>query len=409
MNSSEYVTLVLAGCQVERLSLLTKEKAKPTITFGGVFHLIDFTLSNCKHSNVGDIGIITQIFQHDIEEYVGSGSQWFQENQNVKITMLSPRVKNGMCELYNGTANAILKNEDYVDQKNPKSVLVLPGDHVYKMNYAEVLDAHEKSGAAVTIAARRVAPSDASHFDIIDIGRGNSINSFEEKPKQPKSNLASMGIYVFDWAVLKEYLHKCSHDSKFGMDIGSTIIPRMLSDGEKLDAHIFNGYWKEVGNIQSFWEANMDLLSVRPGIDLDDDRWKIISREHGALRHYEHSYLGSGHIVNSLVAENCTNNGTIMRSVVSEDVVIGDDAAIIDSVILPGARIGRGSFVFKAIIGAQSIIADYTPIGSLKPDGYCLDSCQGINVVGNNVKIYRHSSGRSSFAVLARPGEVYAM
>ena len=387
MKNQDYVTLILAGGNGKRLSVLTKETPKPAITFGGVYRLIDFTLSNCKHSNAGVIGLITQYCRQDLADYIGSGAQWLPESESARLTLLSPKTKKGQSEFYKGTADAILQNADFVEQYNPVNVLVLSGDHVYKMDYAKMLEAHEKSGAALTIASTNVPLSEASRFGIINTDKNNMITGFEEKPKQPQSDLASMGIYVFNWARLKKYLHKSGKNLKSGMDIGGDIIPEMIMSGEKLAAYLFDGYWKDVGDIYNLWEANMELLAAPPSIRLNGDGWEIISRNNGAKLHHKHSYAKNGHIINSLVTEDCINKGTVMRSVISSRVEIGEDARIVDSVIMPGAKIGRGSFVLKAIIGANTTVEEYTAIGDVKPDGKCLDNYQGISVVGNNVNV----------------------
>ena len=387
MKNMDNLTLILAGGNGTRLSVLTKETPKPAINFGGSYRLIDFTLSNCKHSNVGDIGLITQYCQKDLANYVGSGSQWLPENGDAKLTILSPRTKNGIIEFYKGTADAILRNTDFIEQYNPRNILVLAGDHVYKMDYSKMLEEHENSRAAVTIAAKIVPIYDASRFGIMDVDRNNEIIRFEEKPRRPKSNLASMGVYVFNWAILKNYLINSSMEPESGMDIGSDIIPEMIMTGEKLAAYMFNGYWKDVGDIRTLWEASMELLSDPPSIRLNGDGWDIISRNNCARPHQKHSYSKNGHIVNALVTEDSIVRGTVMRSVISSDVEIGEDAKVVDSVIMPGAKIGRGSFILKSIIGSNAIVDEYTAIGDVTPDGKRLDNYQGISVVGNEVNV----------------------
>ena len=397
MRSLDYVTLILAGGDGKRLGVLTKEIPKPAITFGGVYRLIDFTLSNCKHSNVGVMGLITQYGQHDLADYIGSGSQWLPENKNAELTVLHPKPENGKYSYYKGTADAILKNSDFVEQYNPRNILVLSGDHIYKMDYAKMLEAHENSGAAVTVAATNVPLSEASRFGIMKTNENNVITSYEEKPKRPSSDLASMGVYVFNWAKLKKYLHPKSMDLKSDKDIGGDIIPKMFMAEEKLSAYFFDGYWKDIGNIYSLWEANMELLAAPPSICLDDDRWGIISRNNGMKLQHKDSYSGKGHIVNSLITEDCINSGTVMRSVISAGVEIGEDVKIVDSVIMPGVKIGKGSFILKAIIGANTTVEEYTAIGDVKPDGKCLDNYQGVSVVGNNINVCTRI-GISSFS-----------
>ena len=286
MKSSGYVALVLAGGKGTRLGVLTKDTPKPAVVFGGVHRLIDFTLSNCKHSNACVVGIITQYCGSNLADYIGCGSQWLPEGRHAKITTLPPPVRNGICESYNGTADAILKNADFIEHYNPKNILVLSADHVYKMNYAKMVRAHEHSGAAATIAAIDVPLSEAPRFGIMITDKNDRIIDFEEKPEFPRSLTASMGVYAFDWAVLKKHLLASCAAAGAGCDIGKDIIPGMLRAGEKLSAYRFNGYWKDVGDLYSLWEANMELLSDSPSINLHGDKWGIISRiERKLIRH----------------------------------------------------------------------------------------------------------------------------
>jgi len=383
----DYVTLVLAGGKGTRLSVLTKEIAKPAVSFGGMFRLIDFTLSNCKHSHADVIGIVTQYCHQGLADYIGCGLPWRSRSEHAHITALPPKVKNGVREAYHGTADAIWKNADFIERYSPKNVLVLSGDHVYKMDYRKMLDAHESSGAAVTIAAITVPLSEAPHFGIMNTDKDGMITEFEEKPQYPRNNLASMGVYVFDWEILKEYLFTNSIYSKTSVDIGKDILPQMLAGGQKLNAYRFGGYWKDVGNIYSLWEANMALLSSSPSIDLHDDDWRILSPDHGTMPHLEQIHPQTNRIVNSFVAKGCTNKGTVNRSVVSSGVEIGDNATIIDSVVMPGAKIGRDAFVFKAIIGINAVVERNTVLYEVQPDGRYLDNHHGISVVGNNVNV----------------------
>jgi glucose-1-phosphate adenylyltransferase len=384
MKGSDYLTLVLAGGQGKRLGMLTRDKPKPALTFGGVYHLIDFTLSNCRHSNVGSIGVITQYCHRDLDEYIGPGSQWRSSDTDAKITTLPPRNNGGTAGHYNGTADAILKNADYIERHNPKHILVLSGDHIYKMDYTKILEAHEKSGAAATIASMRVPMDEAPHFGIIDADRSDTITGFEEKPSRPKSSLASMGVYVFDWPILKRHLLKSNGSHRSGMDIGRDIIPGMLTSGEKLSVFRFGGYWRDVGNIYSLWQANMDLLSSHNNIDLYDDRWSIISRNNGAVPHYDYYSSSNGLVIHSLMSEGCVNRGKVTGSVISAGVEIGEDASVYDSVIMPGAKIGKGAFVINAIVGDHAVVDDYMSVSNVNPDGVYLDNCQGVSVVGRN-------------------------
>ena len=402
MNSADFITIILAGGRGKRLSVLTKEMAKPAITFGGTRRLIDFTLSNCKHSHADVIGVITQYCERELADYIGSGSQWLPESESAVITTLPPKLTNGKSEFYEATADAILKNTDFIEKYDPKNILVLSGDHIYKMNYAGMLQAHDRSGAAVTIAAKVVPHRDASRFGIMDTDKNGVVIEFKEKPKSPKTNLASMGVYVFNWAKLRKYLFANSQKPKSGMDIGGNIIPQMLICGEKMVAYEFSGYWKDVGDIYSLWKANMELLGTKPSINLYDSDWEIISRNRAAVPYYDSSGSQDGSIVNSFVTEGCINKGKIMNSVISSGVEIGRDATVIDSVIMPGAKIGKGSCILKSIVGSHAIVADYTDIAGVKPDGKCFDNCQGVSVLGNNSYVSRHSSGRLEYTALPR-------
>jgi len=401
MINFDYITLILAGGEGTRLSVLTKETPKPAVIFGGVHRLIDFPLSNCTHSTGGSIGVITQYCGHELADYIGCGSHWHPKDKRMGITMLPPQVRNGRNEQYTGTADAILKNSDFIEQHNSKNVVVLSGDHVYKMNYAKMLKTHTHSGAAVTIAAVNVPLSEASRFGIMLTDRNNIIIDFEEKPKSPKSYLASMGVYVFDWEILKKYLLKAGAAYSSGVDIGRDIIPEMLVAGEKLAAHRFHGYWKDVGNIYSLWEANMELLSSSPGISLHDDNWRIIGRNKSKLLRHKHFRTDKFHITDSFIADSSTVEGVVTKSVISNDVEIGKDAKIIDSVIMPGAKIGKGAVVLRAIVGSDTIVEDYTAVGGVKPDGRHLDNCQGVSVVGCNTSVFTQSDGQLSSAAIS--------
>lgn len=403
MKNHDFVTLILAGGRGNRLGLLTKETAKPAVIFGGAYHLIDFTLTNCKYSHAGDIGVITQYCQTGLADYIGPGSEWLPENEHSSITILPPRIRNAAPELYEGTADAILKNADFIEEHNAKSVLVLSGDHVYKMDYAKILDAHKGSGAAATIAAATVPYSEAPRFGIIDVDCYSRITDFEEKPLHPASDLASMGVYVFDWATLKKYLCRAANDANSGMDIGRDIIPAMLLRREELVAYHFDGYWRDIGTAYNLWEANMDLLSASSGMSLNDGAWRIMNRDHEELQYIRQYYQDGGRIFNSLISGSYINKGTILKSVISADVTVGDDAGISYSVVMPGAKIGKGAFVFKAVIGSNAIVEDYTVLINAKPDGVYLDNCQGISVVGNNASVYTNNGWLPDCAALPQP------
>ena len=387
MKNSEVVTLILAGGKGERLGVLTNEMPKSAITFGGVHRLIDFALSNCRHSKVGNVGIVTQYRGRYLADYIGCGSQWLPECRSSNITVLPHRVRDATCESFSGTADAVLMNCGFIEAKNPKNVLVITGDHVYRMDYSKVLKTHEESGAAATIAAVNVPLLEASRFGIILTDKKNAIIDYKEKPLIPKSYLASMGVYVFNWAALKKHLLIASASSKSSLDIGRDIIPRMMITGQNLVAHRFHGYWKELDNIFCLWETSMELLSPSPGIDLYDDNWKVIGRNKSRLIRHKLTNDDNASISDSLVAEGADIKGTVTKSIVSADVEIGKDARIIDSVIMPGAKIGKGSVVLKAIIGSGATVEDYTAIGCVRPDGKYLDNYRGVSAIGGNAKV----------------------
>jgi len=403
MGKSENLALVLAGGRGERLSVLTREVSKPAIPFGGAYRLIDFTLSNCKHSNVSVIGVLTQYRQRELAEYISTGEDWCCMGRDAEVVTLPPnnaRSKNGV---YIGTADAIWKNTGFVEAHGPDDILVLSGDHVYKMDYAEMLETHKKSGAAVTIAVTDVPRNEAHRFGIISVDKDDYIVGFEEKPQEPRTNLASMGVYVFNWQILKNHLWISSGNPGSTMDIGRDIIPQMLMCGEKLAVHRFGGYWRDVGNVYSLWEANMELLADSPGINLTDDNWRIISRNVRKPQYYKNFSSANQSIKNSLIADGIANRGKIIDSVISAGAEIGEDASIYHSVIMPGAKIGKGALVIKSIVGANAVIGDYTAIGRVKPDGMYLDNCQGVSVIGNNINISGSSDNRVAFAASPEP------
>ena len=398
MKNSEFLTLILADCKEARLGVLTQKTPKPTVTFAGVHCLIDFALSNCRHSKVGDVAIVTSHHERILADYVGCGSRWRPESGNTDITILPSESKSGISELYSGSADAILMNLDFIEEYDPKNVLVLSGDHVYKMNYARLMAAHAESGAAATVAAVNVPLSEASRYGVMLTDKSNTIIDYAEKPISPKSYLVSMDVYVFNWQILKKYLMSAKPTGRTGLDLGREIIQNMLIGGEKLIAHRFHGYWKDFNNAYSLWEANMELLSASPSFDVQDCDWKIIGRKEEKLVRHDLSYVGDAYIADSLVTESAVIKGTVTKSVISADVEIGKDARIVDSVIMPGAKIGRGSVVLKAIVGPGVVVEDYSALGGVKPDGKCLDNFRGVSVVGSSANVYTNKEGRLAAA-----------
>ena len=408
MKNSDCIALILAGGRGSRLSVLTKDVSKPALPFGGAYRLIDFTLSNCVHSNVGVIGILTQYRQRELAEYIGSGKEWHTAENKAKITTLQSKNAKAQHEGYHGTADAIWKNLEFVEQHGSENVLVLSGDHIYKMDYSKMLEAHQNSGAAVTIAAIEVLWNEASRFGIINTDENDRVIDFDEKPQRPKNNLASMGVYIFNREILKTHLYVSNNNPDSSMDIGRDIIPQMLYFNEKVHVYRFDGYWRDVGNVYSYWEASMDLLNNPPSIGLCDDDWQIISRNNGVQPYYVNYNSVNESAKKSIVAGRNLIRGRVIDSVISADVEIGDDANIYNSVIMPGAKIGKGASVIRAIVGSNSVVGDYTAISNIMPDGLHLDNYQGINVIGNNINISAGSEKRAAFSAYPHR-EAYAV
>ena len=334
------VAMLLAGGQGSRLGILTKNVAKPAVPYGGKYRIIDFPLSNCTNSGIDVVGVLTQYQPLELNAYIGSGAPWDLDLTNGGVFVLPPYQKGKSGEWYRGTANAIYQNMAFISQYNPDYVLILSGDHIYKMDYNDMLNFHIRHKADATIAVREVPWADASRFGIMNTDADDNIIEFEEKPKNPKSNKASMGVYIFTWEKLRQYLIADEADKKSSNDFGKNIIPTMLADKQVLCAYSFDGYWKDVGTIESLWEANMDLLSTPMPIDLHDKKWRIYARNPGMAPHY----IAKGATVNdSLITEGCEVYGTVDHSVLFAGVTVEEGANVRDSVIMPGAVIHRGA------------------------------------------------------------------
>lgn len=360
MVSKDCVAMILAGGQGSRLGALTKNVAKPAVPFGGKYRIIDFPLSNCVHSGIDTVGVLTQYQPLELNTYIGNGNPWDLDRSHGGAYVLPPYQSAQAGEWYKGTANAIYQNLSFLEGFNPNNVLILSGDHIYKMNYREMLKAHKASGAAATIAVMPVPWEEASRFGIMNVDEEGTIVEFEEKPANPKSNLASMGIYIFDYKVLKKYLEDDERNPESDNDFGKNIIPTMLNNGEKMVSYKFEGYWKDVGTIQSLWEANMDLIDNPPKFDINDRQWPMYSRNMALAPHY----VGVGaKILNSTVTEGCSIYGEINHSVIFGGVSVGEGTVINDSVIMPGAKIGNNVRIEKSIIGAEAVIGDGVTIG----------------------------------------------
>ena len=360
MVSKDCVAMILAGGQGSRLGALTKNVAKPAVPFGGKYRIIDFPLSNCVHSGINTVGVLTQYQPLELNRYIGNGNPWDLDRSHGGVYVLPPYQSAKAGEWYKGTANAIYQNLSFLESFKPENVLILSGDHIDKMHYGEMLKAHKESGAAVTIAVMPVPWEEASRFGIMNVDEEGTITDFEEKPAEPKSNLASMGIYIFTYEVLKKYLEADERDPSSANDFGKNIIPTMLENGEKMVSFRFEGYWKDVGTIHSLWEANMDLVDQPPKFDLNDRSWSIYSRNMALAPHYVGQ---NAKITNSTVTEGCFIDGEIKHSVIFGGVELGEGSVVSDSVIMPGAKIGKNVVIEKAVIGADAVIGDGAKVG----------------------------------------------
>lgn len=360
MVSKDCVAMILAGGQGSRLGALTKNVAKPAVPFGGKYRIIDFPLSNCVHSGINTVGVLTQYQPLELNRYIGNGNPWDLDRSHGGVYVLPPYQSAKAGEWYKGTANAIYQNLSFLESFKPENVLILSGDHIYKMHYGEMLKAHKESGAAVTIAVMPVPWEEASRFGIMNVDEEGTITDFEEKPAEPKSNLASMGIYIFTYEVLKKYLEADERDPSSANDFGKNIIPTMLENGEKMVSFRFEGYWKDVGTIHSLWEANMDLVDQPPKFDLNDRSWSIYSRNMALAPHYVGQ---NAKITNSTVTEGCFIDGEIKHSVIFGGVELGEGSVVSDSIIMPGAKIGKNVVIEKAVIGADAVIGDGAKVG----------------------------------------------
>ena len=357
---SKVVAMLLAGGQGSRLKALTKMVAKPAVAFGGKYRIIDFPLSNAANSGIDNIAILTQYKPFLLNSHIGIGSAWDYDRNVGGLRILSPFTSEDGGRWYTGTANAIYENIDYLDELDPNYVLVLSGDHIYKMDYEDIVDIHKEKDAAVTLAVMEVPWEDCSRFGIINVDKENFIVEFDEKPENPKNNMASMGIYLFNWSILREYLIKDASDKESDHDFGKNILPRMLAEGNKMYAWRFDGYWKDVGTVRSYWEANMDLLDPNNTLNLYDKGWRIYTKS----RNLPPQYLAKGsRVVNSLVNEGCYIEGDIERSIIFSDVVVEEGAVIRDSVILSDCIIKKGARVNRAVVLEETVVEADQVIG----------------------------------------------
>ncbi len=360
LRKKRCVAMLLAGGQGSRLGILTKHVAKPAVPFGGKYRIIDFPLSNCSNSGVDVVGVLTQYRPLELNAYIASGAPWDLDLVNGGVFVLPPYQTGKTGEWYKGTANAIYQNISFIDQYDPDYVLILSGDHIYKMDYAAMVAHHESHNADATIAVRQVPWEEAPRFGIMNTDGNDNIIEFEEKPAHPKSNNASMGVYVFTWDKLRKYLTEDEQNPNSQNDFGKNIIPAMLAEGQKLVAYSFNDYWKDVGTIESLWEANMDLLEDHPEIDLHDKKFRIYARNLGMIPQY---VADTAKVENCLITEGCDVCGTVIHSILSSGVVVEEGAQVIDSVIMPGAKIEKGAIVRRAIIAENAVVSAGAVVG----------------------------------------------
>ena len=375
--------MLLAGGQGSRLYALTRKLAKPAVPFGGKYRIIDFPLSNCINSGIDTVGVLTQYQPLVLNEYLGNGQPWDLDRNNGGVFVLPPYQKSSGSDWYSGTANAIYQNINFIERYDPDYVLILSGDHIYKMDYSKMLDFHKEKGADCTIAVQQVPMEEASRFGIMNADENQKVFEFEEKPKQPKSNLASMGIYIFTWSKLKKYLEEDEADPNSSNDFGKNIIPTMLSDEQKLFVYSFDGYWKDVGTIDSLWEANMDLLNPSDPLKLYDPSWKIYSRNADMPPHYVSK---TAKVQNSMICEGCHVEGEVDFSVLFPGVTIEEGAVVRDSILMPGAVVKKNAIVEYAIIAEDAVIGEGAKIGD-RPENWEDKSKWGVAVVGEKVHI----------------------
>ena len=361
MKQNNMLAMILAGGRGSRLHELTNKVAKPAVSYGGKYRIIDFPLSNCANSGINVVGVLTQYESILLNSYVAAGRRWGLDAKESGVFVLPPREKaDANLDVYRGTADAISQNIDFIDTYSPEYLLVLSGDHIYKMNYDKMLQEHKDNGADATIAVIEVPMKEASRFGIMNTDDENRIIEFEEKPEHPKSNLASMGIYIFNWKLLRKKLVADMKDPDSNHDFGKDIIPTLLNDGKKLYAYKFKGYWKDVGTIDSLWEANMDLLSSKNELDLGDPSWKIYTEDVTALPQYIST---EADVKDAYITQGCVVQGEVKHSVLFTGVKVGVGAKVIDSVLMPGAIVEDGAVVQRALVAGGIRIGKGAVVG----------------------------------------------
>ena len=382
-TKKECVAMLLAGGQGSRLYALTQDMAKPAVSYGGKYRIIDFPLSNCINSGIDTVGVLTQYQPLVLHHYIGNGQPWDLDKIHGGAHALPPFQTALGAQWYKGTANAIYQNINFVDRYDPDYVVILSGDHIYKMDYSKMLAYHKEKNADATIAVQEVTLEEATRLGIMICDENMGITDFEEKPAKPRSTLASMGIYIFSWKKLRQYLIDNENNPEEDKDFGKAIIPNMLNAGEKLVAYPFEGYWRDVGTIDSLWEANMDLLNPNIPLDLYDPDWKIYSR----TANMPPQYVGSSaKIENSMISEGAVVNGNVDFSIIFPGVTIEEGATVRDSIIMPGSVIKAGAVVEYAIVGEECIVGEYATIGA-RPESVTDKDSWGVAVIGHNLTV----------------------
>ena len=383
MKKTECVAMLLAGGQGSRLGVLTKKIAKPAVPYGGKYRIIDFPLSNCANSGITTVGILTQYQPLELADYVASGKHWDLDRLSGGVHVLPPYQQISGADWYKGTANAIYQNLNFIERYDPEYVLILSGDHIYKMDYAKMIEQHKETGADCTISVIEVPMEEASRFGIINCNPDGSIYEFEEKPKAPKSNLASMGIYVFNWDKLRKYLTEDEAKENSSNDFGKDILPTMLAEGNKMMVYRFADYWKDVGTIESLWDANLDLLNPKIDLNLADPNWKIYSGTQGLPPQY---IASTAQVENSLVTVGCNVYGKLDFSVLFEDVTVEEGATVEYSLVMPGSRIKKGAVVRYAIVAEDAVIEENAVVGESPEQVKNIDDW-GIAVIGDGLTV----------------------
>lgn len=382
MKHKRCIAMLLAGGQGSRLGILTRNIAKPAVHFGGKYRIIDFPLSNCTNSDINTVGVLTQYQPLALNSYIAGGQPWDLDRTDGGVFVLPPYMKGQGGQWYKGTANAIYQNIPFIEQFSPEYVLILSGDHIYKMDYSMLLDFHESKGADCTIAVIEVPWNEASRFGIMNTDEDDRVIDFEEKPPEPKSNKASMGVYIFTWSALRKYLEADEENLLSSNDFGKNIIPSMLEDQLNLFAYPFRGYWKDVGTVYSLWEAHMDLIASPPRFELNDPMWRIYARN--AVQP-PHQICHGGEVTQSLVTEGCLVCGRVNHSVLFNSVQISEGAEVIDSVLMPGVKVERGARIYRAIVAPDTIVGAGSLIGVPLKEG--TPDNEGITVIGTGAYV----------------------